>query len=342
MGRNPFAPFPSAPPARVLLYGDPGTQKTRRCLSELPGPIAYIDMESGGLYYADLPPKGSGYMLTRSASEVRDALEFLASPEGTKAYRSVVIDPIGIVWEQLQEAHKIRAAERGKRKNPGMTPDDVLMDVSAWGRVKAQHGNLITRALNLSQHVVFIARGADQINEKGDVIGYKAQCEKSIAFLVSTVIQARHGFDVVEKDRSGALKEGRQSARVSLKAVTTASGTTVSRLAAEDEAATRDARDLEPEEQRRDDRRQDAPREERRQEPQATQTSDRLTMTPEQQLAWLLGELLKLSPAETPAAIAREWNTTPDKLVENIDKLKGRYRALKATSKAAESSKEAP
>jgi len=338
MGRNPFAPFPSAPPARVLLYGDPGTQKTRRCLSELPGPIAYIDMESGGLYYADLPPKGSGYMLTRSASEVRDALDFLASPEGTKAYRSVVIDPIGIVWEQLQEAHKIRAAERGKRKNPGMTADDVLMDVSAWGRVKAQHGNLITRALNLSQHVVFIARGADQINEKGDVIGYKAQCEKSIAFLVSTVIQTRHGFDVVEKDRSGALKEGRQSARVSLKAVTSASGTTVSRLAAEDEAATRDARDLEPEEQRRDDRRQ---------EPATQTTQAKPEMTPEQRLNWLADALLDLDPKLTLAFIAKEWRLDPPVLTtEHIGRLKAYYSAEKATRKSAapvaSTDKEAP
>jgi hypothetical protein len=105
---------------------------------------------------------------------------------------------------------------------------------------------------------------------------------------------------------------------------------------------------------RQDNRRQDdAPREERRQEskreepkreerPAERPAQADAPKTPAEQVAWLLGELLKLSPAETPAAIAREWNTTPDKLVENIDKLKGRYRALKATSKAAESSKEAP
>lgn len=244
--KNPFSPFPTRPPARVLLYGDAGTEKTRRCLSQLPGPIAYIDMESGGAYYADLPPAGSGYMLTRSAADVRDALDYLSSPEGARAFRSVVIDPIGIVWDQLQEAHKIRAAERGRKRNPGMTPDDVLMDVSAWGKVKTQHGSLITRALNLSQHVVFIARGGDQINEKGDVVGYKAACEKSVPFLVSTVIQTRHGYDVVEKDRSGALKEGRQ-ARVDLRAIVGASGTAPPRLLGEDASAAKDAaRDDEP------------------------------------------------------------------------------------------------
>lgn len=86
--------------------------------------------------------------------------------------------------------------------------------------------------------------------------------------------------------------------------------------------------------------RQEVQREEPKREERPAQTD--APKTPAEQVAWLLGELLKLSPAETPAAIAREWNTTPDKLVENIDKLKGRYRALKATSKAAESSKEAP
>jgi len=95
----------------------------------------------------------------------------------------------------------------------------------------------------------------------------------------------------------------------------------------------------------REERRQEPARDDRRQEPQReerpAQTTTDKPKTPAEQVAWLLGELLKLSPAETPAAIAKEWNITPDRFVDNIDKLKGRFRALKATSKATES-KEAP
>jgi hypothetical protein len=89
------------------------------------------------------------------------------------------------------------------------------------------------------------------------------------------------------------------------------------------------------EEPAREERRQEVPREER--PAQTTETPK----TPADQLAWLLGELLKLNAAETPAAIAKEWNVPVGSLIDHIDKLKGRYRAEKAR-KAAESAKEAP
>lgn len=104
---------------------------------------------------------------------------------------------------------------------------------------------------------------------------------------------------------------------------------------------------------RQDDRRQDdAPREERRQEPKReepkreerpAQTSDKPAMTPEQQLAWLLGELLKLDAKFTAMHIAKEWRLNPPQLTpEHVGRLKAYYLAEKATRKAAESSKEAP
>lgn len=100
--------------------------------------------------------------------------------------------------------------------------------------------------------------------------------------------------------------------------------------------------------QRRQDslRQDDAPREERRQEPKreerpAQQQTTETPKTPADQLAWLLGELLKLNAGETPTAIAKEWNVPVGSLIDHIDKLKGRYRAEKAR-KAAESAKEAP
>lgn len=102
---------------------------------------------------------------------------------------------------------------------------------------------------------------------------------------------------------------------------------------------------------RQDDRRQDdAPREERRQESKREEPkreerpaqTDKPAMTPEQQLAWLLGELLKLDAKFTAMHIAKEWRLNPPQLTpEHVGRLKAYYLAEKATRKAAES-KEAP
>lgn len=232
--RSPFQSFPQRPPARVLLYGDPGTEKTRRALSQMPGPVALVDLEAGATYYQGLASEGSVYLSTRSIRDLEAALAWLESPDA-KTIRTVIIDPITVVWEQLQEGHRQKTA---KKKN--QAPEDVLFDVGTWGRLTAVHGALMTRIINLPQHVVITARGKEAIDESGASKGYSATCQKAVPFLVSTVIQTRHGFDVVEKDRSGTLREGKQP-RVDLSIVVKGSGSTVTRLEPETKAAERDA-----------------------------------------------------------------------------------------------------
>lgn len=232
--RSPFQSFPQRPPARVLLYGDPGTEKTRRALSQMPGPVALVDLEAGATYYQGLASEGCVYMSTRSIRDLEAALAWLESPDA-KAIRTVVIDPITVVWEQLQEGHRQKTAAKKKQ-----APEEVLFDVGTWGRLTAVHGALMTRIINLSQHVVITARGKEAIDEGGNAKSYSATCQKAVPFLVSTVIQTRHGFDVVEKDRSGTLREGKQP-RVDLSVVVKGSGSTVTRMEPETAAAERDA-----------------------------------------------------------------------------------------------------
>lgn len=232
--KSPFSQFPSRPPARILLYGDPGTEKTRRAMGQMPGPVALLDLEAGATYYADVAPSGSVYLSTRSIRAVEDALAWLESADA-KHIQTVILDPVTVVWEQLQEGHRQRAATKKK-----CAPEEVLFDVGTWGRLTAVHGALMTRFLNLRQHVVITARGKEAVNEQGVATGYSATCQKAVPFLVSTVIQTRHGFDVVEKDRSGALREGKQP-RVDLSAIVRGSGTTVTKQMPETTAAEVDA-----------------------------------------------------------------------------------------------------
>lgn len=234
--RNPFQAWPSAPPARVLIYGDPGTQKTRRALMQMPGPIAFVDLEVGATHYGAVAPAGSAYLATKSVADVRNAVAFLASPEG-RAYRTVVIDPVTVIWAQLQEGHRARMVARGKAKSP----EEALIDAGTWGRLNAAHGSLMTDILNLPQHVVLTARGKESTDDAGVATGYHMEGQKGVPFLVSTVIVSRTAGDVVLKDRSGRLREGAQPQRVDL-SVLASTGGAVTRMETDDAAAERDAR----------------------------------------------------------------------------------------------------
>jgi hypothetical protein len=236
--KNPFRDWPKRPPARILLYGDPGTEKTRRAIQEMPGPIAMIDLEAGSAYYGDIAPAGSAYLPTRSVRDVEDALLWLESPEAARI-ATVIVDPITVIWEQLQEGHRARMVARKKFQ----TPEEVLFDVGTWGRLGAVHGSIITRLCNLSAHVVCIGRGKEGIDDKGNKTGFQFTGQKNTPSLLSTVIETHAGSpDVVIKDRSGAYKEGRAPGRVSLAAIVASSGSAVTRMQTDTTAAEQDAR----------------------------------------------------------------------------------------------------
>lgn len=239
--RNPFKPFPAKPPARILLFGDPGTEKTRRALMQMPGPSALVDMEAGSLYYADIAQPGSVYLPTHAIGDVLDALTWLESPAASKI-ATVIIDPVTVIWEQLQEGFRARAVAKSKRSKYPKDAEDVIIDAGGWGRLNSLHAAMMTRLLNLPQHVVLIARGKETTDDNGVVTGYTCVAQKAVPFLASTVIRTRSDHDHVEKDRSGALREGRVKGRVDLGAIVKGSGSAVTRVepgmaAAEREAA---------------------------------------------------------------------------------------------------------
>ena len=73
-----FRPFEEIRvPLKLLVYGDPGTEKTRRAL-QMPRPVYIIDMENGASSYASLVEPGQGhYLSTKSHAELSEALEEL-------------------------------------------------------------------------------------------------------------------------------------------------------------------------------------------------------------------------------------------------------------------------
>ena len=204
-----FRPFEAVRvPLKLLVYGDPGTEKTRRAL-RMPRPVYVIDMENGASTYADLIAPGQGfYLSTKSHAELSEALdELLELPDG--AVGTLVIDPITVVWDSMKNGH----VERMTRKKRCQA-EDVFFDVGTWGKLKRSYGDLMTRLLNAPFHVVMTARGKEKIDERGTTLGYGYEGEKSTMFLANVVIETHADHDLVIKDRTGTFRESLRRPRI--------------------------------------------------------------------------------------------------------------------------------
>jgi len=193
---------------KLLVYGDPGTEKTRRAL-RMPGPVYVIDLENGSTDYGDLLQDKDGYLLsTKSHIEVLQAIhEITRLPEGRVG--TLIIDPITQVWQSLQQGH-IEKTSRKKR----CAPEDVFFDVATWGKLKRSYGDMMATMLSAPFHVIMTARGKERIDEKGRSQGYVCEAEKSTVYLANVVIEAHRDGDIIIKDRTGTHTKAERIPRV--------------------------------------------------------------------------------------------------------------------------------
>lgn len=204
-----FQPFPQGRgPVKLFIYGEPGTQKTRRAL-QMPGPRYIIDLECGASDYSELiDPSQDFYLLTKSHTDVLLALqELMNKPEGSVG--TLIIDPITQVWQSIQNAHVERMV-REKRKKA----EEIHFDVGTWGRLKRTYGDIMASILSAPFHVVMTARGKEKIDERGNILGYTYDGERSTSFLASIVIESHPKGDIIIKDRTGTYAENTRHSRI--------------------------------------------------------------------------------------------------------------------------------
>ena len=220
---------------KMLVYGEPGTTKTRRAL-QMPGPIYMIDMENGAADYGDLvDPARDFYLGTKSHTQVAAAVrELIDKPEGTVG--TCVIDPITQLWQSIQSAHVERMCQR-----KSIRPEDVHFDVGTWSRLKRFYGDVLSDLISAPFHVVMTARGREKINEKGARLGYGYDGEKTTIFLANVVVESHYDSDVVIKDRTGTYAEATRRPRIAFTDFLERTGTDQARLQRESDAANQDA-----------------------------------------------------------------------------------------------------
>ena len=235
--KNPFKSYPKRGRLRLLCYGDPGTQKTRRAL-RMPGPIYIIDLEDGAGDYADLvADKEAHYVSCRGYQEVLNAVLFLKTLPADKV-GTVVIDRVGGVYLALQ--HMRREAVRRGRNNRGNDPAATDLQRGDWGTIKIMWEDFLAHVGSIRGAVVLLARRKEGTDNNGRPF-YTYESEKGTDHWANVLIESRRDRDHILKDRTGTFTEGQARPRVEFTEFLNLAGTANRKHTTASRAASRDA-----------------------------------------------------------------------------------------------------
>jgi hypothetical protein len=175
---------------KLLLYGAWGSGKTYFGLGA-PGKVAVIDTEGGTAFYKGMFPDFD-VLTTKSYRDVLNALDWIESNPGM--YQTLVIDPVTVLYETLQDAAlKARVARKARSAGSGFDPDEVDLEIKDWGQIKRRYKALMTRLANMRCHVIVVAREKDDTVMKGSEIvkvGVKPDAEKGTSYYFDVVVRA--------------------------------------------------------------------------------------------------------------------------------------------------------
>lgn len=200
MQNNPFAPAKAVDKKlKIFLYGNTGSGKTTFAL-QFPNPCV-IDLERGTDLYGD--KFNFEKMTPNTFSQTWQAVIWLM--QNRHPYQTLVVDPVTMVYEQLQDKNNNHAKMKNK--------DHIDYDFGPkeWMKIKAEWKDFIRDIIALPMHVIFIAREKAKYDKKGFMkqIGETYDSEKNTAYYFDIVLRlvnegGNRSF-IVDKDRSNSL-----------------------------------------------------------------------------------------------------------------------------------------
>lgn len=201
--KNPFVKAVTAKRnTKMLVYGPSGVGKTWFGLagkSVLQGQkVAYLGNELGATHYVDVEElSGFDVLETRDLKQVEDAVKYLA--KGDHDYGLLIVDTVTDLYSLRQRRHE----------KPNRKTGEYEKTRSAWGRIKAEHGELMRQIINLPLHVVCIAHEKARYDRRGSEIiecGVTVDADKLDHRVFEVILHfgTKEGtrFAYVEKDRT--------------------------------------------------------------------------------------------------------------------------------------------
>ena len=187
---------------KILVWGAEGVGKTTFALC-FPKPVLF-DLDGGADYYGE--NSQFDVLRTTDLARIKQAIDWLDEHPGS--YETVVIDPITIYWELVQQWWQevfLRRQQGNQNKK-----EYFILGPSEWDKIKRSYRRFLDRLIQLDANVVVTAREREKMarTSTGEYQqdGAKPDAERTTGYVFDVVLRLHRDFvATVEKDRTGKL-----------------------------------------------------------------------------------------------------------------------------------------
>ncbi len=191
MNENPFKPASESPKRlKMFIFGPEGSGKTLLALQA--NGVTVIDCEKS------TTPYGGDYQF--HVNHVTDFRSVVASvewlAENKHPYRTLVIDPITIPWESLQQEfadqrHEEEAVLKPEKRNAGYKDSGYYTQPNDWTPLKRPWKKLMRLLTSLDMNVILTAHQKNLYADQGVLrkIGVTFDGEKGLGYVFDTVVR---------------------------------------------------------------------------------------------------------------------------------------------------------
>ncbi len=191
---------------KFFLYGPAGCGKTIACLQLLPKAVI-IDTENGAGEYKDLiREQGSVLLQTNDIQEIKD--ELLALYSEKHEYTSLIIDPVTVLYQTLQEHWDNVFESQARKRNKVEQIETRDWGFGFWGKVKSDFKRMTNLLTKLDMNIAMTAHQKDEY-AAGDTpkkIGVTFDSMKGADYFFDTVFRMHMSGTtrkvVTQKERS--------------------------------------------------------------------------------------------------------------------------------------------
>jgi hypothetical protein len=172
---------------KFFCYGPSGWGKTVNCIQLFPQAVI-IDTERGTEPYADLiQSQGSVVLHSNDADEIAEELRALLTTE--HEYRSVIIDPITVLYQTLQDKWDQIFARKFERRGDKVAIETQDWGITYWQRVKNEHKKINNLVAKLDMNVAMTAHTKPVYGENFKVTGQTFDGIKGLDYFFDVVFQ---------------------------------------------------------------------------------------------------------------------------------------------------------
>jgi len=198
-------PSKTHPRLKFFLYAPSGWGKTTSLIRLFPQAVI-IDTEGGCDHYlSDIKDAGSALLQSNDVGEITQELTDLLTTK--HSFRSVILDPVTIFYQSLQEKWRLVFAEDFERRGKTSPTEDYGFPL--WDRIKKEHKRINRLLTDLDLNVAMTAHERPEYGEDMKKIGSTYDGLRGLDYLFDVVV---HGFTPkkqpirmaeVIKDRTG-------------------------------------------------------------------------------------------------------------------------------------------